>query len=209
MEIPATPENRVLASAVNARIKGDARLLNARAALYRMAGIGIACGLIGGGIGAALFGWTYVRSPVVNAEILADAVAHAMSRVTFKTEGTVKLDPESRIAAARPDVPTPTAAQLGANAQPDSKALAATNFTVFKNVPFGQGQVVTGWNFTSGEQKMPAHQYCYYSEQLDGTSKVTIDLGLNGELVPNASARSKIDARAAFTNCVWFKAGAI
>ena len=210
MEIPATPENRVLASAVNARIKSDARLLNARAGLYRLAGIGLACALVGTGIGAALFGWTYTRAPVVNAEILADAVAQAISRVTFKTEGTVKLDPESRLAASRPATPTPTAAQLGANARPDSKAaVAATNFTVFKNVPFGQGQVVTGWNFTSGEQKTPAHQYCYYSEQIDGTSKVTIDLGENGRIVPNAPARAKIDATAAYTNCVWFKAGSI
>lgn len=209
MEIPATKENRVLASAVNARIKGDARLLNAQAALYRMAGIGLAAALAGVGLGAVLYGWTYARTPTVEAELVAGAVARALAGLTLKTEGTVKLDPEARLAAARPDVPIPTAAQLGAGATPDSKAAVATNFTVFKNVPFSQGQVVTGWNFTSSEQKSPQHQYCYYSEQLDGTSKVTIDLGENGRAVPQTRTRPNVDATAAVTNCVWFKAGAI
>lgn len=212
MEIPATPENRVLASAVNARIRGDARLLNARAALYRLAGLGLAAALAGVGIGAALYGWTYARGQTIEAELVAGAVAKALSGLTLKTEGTVKLDPESRVevaAATRPEVPLPTAAQLGAGAAPESKAVAATNFTVFKNVPFGQGQVVTGWNFTSSEQKSPTHQYCYYSEQLDGTSKVTIDLGENGRAVSQTRSRPNVDAAVAVTNCVWFKAGAI
>jgi hypothetical protein len=72
-------------------------------------------------------------------------------------------------------------------------------------VPFGQGQVVTGWNFTSSEQKSPGHQYCYYSEQLDGTSKVTIDLGENGRVLPQTRNRTSVDPVAAATNCVWFK----
>ena len=46
MELPNTTENRVLASTVNARIRSDARLLNARAALYRFAGLGLLCGLL-------------------------------------------------------------------------------------------------------------------------------------------------------------------
>lgn len=209
MEIPATPENRVLASAVNARIKSEARLLNARAGLYRLAGLGIACAFAGAGIGAALFGWTYARAPTVQADLVASAVARALEGLTLKTEGTVKLDPEARIGVARAETPTPTPDQLGAGARPDSQATAATNFTVFKNVPFGQGQVVTGWNFASSQQKLPTHQYCYYSEQLDGTSKVTIDLGENGNMVVGTQQRARIDMRAAYTNCVWFKAGAI
>lgn len=210
MEIPATKENRVLASAVNARIRGDARLLNARAALYRLVGLGLAAGLTLAGAGAALWGWTYARAPTVDAEIVAGAVARAMSGLTLRTEGTVKLDPEAKLALdSRQDVPKPTAAQLGAGALPESRAAVATNFTVFKNVPFGSGQVVTGWNFTGSEQKSPAHQYCYYSEQLDNTSKVTIDLGENGQAVPQTRNRQNVDPKVAFSNCVWFKSGAI
>ncbi|NNM71217.1 hypothetical protein [Enterovirga aerilata] len=211
MELPNTTENRVLASAVNARIKSDARLLNARAALYRLAGIGILCALTGVGIGAAFYGYSYANDPTFPTAKVANAVAEALQKVTFKTEGTVKLDPESAIAVngGRSDVPTPTPAQLGAGAVPESKAAVLTNFTVFKNVPYGSGQVVTGWNFTSSEQKSPSHQYCYYSEQIDGTSKVTIDLGENGRPLPQAKARTNVDPAVAYTNCVWFRSGAI
>ena len=210
MELPNTAENRVLASTVNARIRSDARLLNARAALYRLAGIGILCALTGVGIGAAFYGYSYANDPTFPTAKVANTVAEALSKVTFKTEGTVKLDPESTVGLGnRSEVPTPTAAQLGAGATPESKAAVLTNFTVFKNVPFGSGQVVTGWNFTSSEQKSPSHQYCYYSEQLDGTSKVTVDLGENGRALPQAKARSNVDPTVAYSNCVWFKAGAI
>jgi hypothetical protein len=211
MELPNTTDNRVLASAVNARIKSDARLLNARAALYRFAGIGILCALTGVGIGAAFYGYSYANDPTFPTAKVANTVAEALSKVTLKTEGTVKLDPDSTVSVGggRSEVPTPTAAQLGAGAMPDSKAAVLTNFTVFKNVPYGSGQVVTGWNFTSSEQKSPSHQYCYYSEQLDGTSKVTIDLGENGRALPQAKARANVDPNIAYSNCVWFKAGAI
>lgn len=206
MELPATPENRVLASAVNSRIRSDARRHNAQAAFYRLAGWGVLCGLLGAGIGGAFYGYSYLNPPN-STENVAGIVADALSRVTFRTEGTVKLDPEStlQLANARPEVPTPTAAQLGTGATPDSKAAVATNFTVFKNVPFGQGQVVTGWNFNAGDQKSPTHQYCYYSEQIEGNSKVTVDLGENGRSVPQFTTRAKVDTGAAYKSCVWFK----
>lgn len=212
MEIPATKENRVLANAVNARLKSDARILNAKAAFYRLAGYALICATLGLGIGAALYGWTYGRQPVIQAEQVAGAVAAALSGLTLKTEGMVKLDPQSILAIAAPkppEGPRPTEAQLGAGATPPSQAAVNTNFTVFKNVPHGSGQVVTGWNFTSSDQKTPQHQYCYYSEQIDGTSKVTIDLGENGRPVAMAKGRASMDPVLAYTNCVWFKSGAI
>lgn len=209
MEIPNSKENRVLANSVNARLKSDARIQNAKAAFWRLSGLALVCLMTGLGAGAALFGWTYGRQPVIQAEQVADAVAAAMSRVTFRTEGTVKLDPDARIgapAAAPPDTPRPTASQLGTGQTPTA---VATNFTVFKNAPFANGQVVTGWNFASSEQKSPSHQYCYYSEQLDGSSKVTIDLGENGHPLPPTTTKANMDPVMAYANCVWFKSGAI
>lgn len=209
MEIPATKENRVLANAVNARLKSDARILNAKAAFWRLAGFALVCAMIGIGGGAILFGWTYGRQPVIQAEQVANAVAAALSTLTLKTEGTVKLDPGARLAVAAPaaqDMPRPTESQLGTNQTPKS---VATAFTVFKQVVFGSGQVVTGWNFTSGEQKNPEHQYCYYTEQLDGGSKVTIDLGDNGHPAANIKPRAGLDPILAYASCVWFKTGSI
>lgn len=208
MEIPNTPENRVLAGAVNARIKADARILNAKAAFWRLAGWALVCAMIGVGTGAALLGWTYSRAPAIEADLVARAVAEALQTVTFKTEGTVKLDPESRIPAPAP-IPRPTETQLGEGQKPASQAAVNTAFTVFKSVPHGSGQVVTGWNFSSSEQKSPTHQYCYYSEQIDGGSKLTVDLGENGRSNPAAKPRGTMDPAAAYANCVWFKSGSI
>lgn len=207
MEIPNTPENRVLANAVNAKIKADARILNAKAAFWRLAGWALVCAMIGLGTGAALFGWTYSRGPAIEAELVASAVAAAMEKVTFKTEGTVKLDPESRLAAAPAPapLPRPTEVQLGEGQKPASQAAVNTAYTVFKNVPHGAGQVVTGWNFSSSEQKSPQHQYCYYSEQIDGGSKITVDLGENGRANPAARAHGAMTPVTAYANCVWFK----
>lgn len=211
MEIPNTPDNRVLANAVNARLKSDARIQNAKAAFWRLAGTALVCGGIGLGLGAAILGWTYSRQPVIQAEQVAQAVAAALERVTLRAEGTVKLDPDSKLAVGggQPDVPRPTEAQLGAGTSPKSQAVVNTAFTVFKNVPYNQGQVVTGWNFTTSDQKAPQHQYCYYSEQIDGGSKVTIDLGENGRPSGVARARAGMDPVMAYANCVWFKTGAI
>lgn len=209
MEIPNTAENRVLANAVNAKIKADARILNAKAAFWRLAGWALICAMIGIGTGAALYGWTYSRGPAIEAEQVARAVAAALQNVTLKTEGTVKLDPEARIAAPQAPMPRPTDAQLGEGQKPASQAAVNTAYTVFKNVPHGAGQVVTGWNFTSSEQKNPTHQYCYYSEQLDGGSKITVDLGENGRANPTARGRGAMEPVTAYTNCVWFKSGAI
>lgn len=209
MEIPNTPENRVLANAVNARVRADARILNAKAAFWRLSGWALVCAMIGIGAGAAIAGWTYGRGPAIEADQIARAVAEALKTVTFKTEGTVKLDPEARIAAAQPAMPRPSEAQLGEGQKPASQAAVNTAFTVFKNVPYGSGQVVTGWNFGSSDQKAPTHQYCYYSEQLDGGSKITVDLGENGRQNPAARARGAMDPAAAYANCVWFRSGSI
>lgn len=212
MEIPNTKENRVLANAVNARLRSDARILNAKAAFYRLLGIGTLCGLLGAGIGAALYGWQLSRQPAAETERIAQAVAAALSGLTLKTEGTVKLDPASMAAlsSAKPaEAPRPTETQLGVGTKPASQAAVNTAFTVFKNVPHASGNVVTGWNFSSSEQKMPQHQYCYYSEQIDGGSKLTVDLGENGRLIATAKARSGVDPASAFANCVWFKGGAL
>jgi hypothetical protein len=206
MDIAPTPENRALSSAVNARLRSDARILNAKAAFWRMVGGGVLCALIGAGIGAAFYGYSYARDPAPTAQRTAQAFAEALDRVTLK------LDPNLKVAsAAEPPqpVPRPSAAQLGTDTPAPSQAAVATAFTVFKNVPFAAGQVVTGWNLQSSDQASPSHQYCYYSEQLDGTSKVTVDLGENGRALPQAKARANVDPATAYRSCVWFKAGAL
>jgi hypothetical protein len=208
LDIAPTPDNRALAAAVNARIRSESRIINAKAALWRLSGAGILCALIGAGIGAAFYGYSYIgtdRAP--RTDQVAQALAEALEKTTLKVEPTAKPEP---IRPAATPVPKPTETQLDPDAAPPSRANVATAFTVFKNVPFGSGQVVTGWNFASGDQASPNHQYCYYSEHIDGTSKVTIDLGENGKTLPPPSkTRTTVDPVRAYANCVWFKNGAL
>ena len=203
MDIPPSTENRALASAVNARLRSDSRILNAKASMWRLIGGGVLSALAGVGIGAALYGYSYARDPVPPAERMATIIATALDRVTDKLAAIPKAEP------AQPALGKPTAEQLGTDAIPASKAAVATNFTVFKNVPLNAGQVVTGWNFASSTQPQPTHQYCYYSEQIDGTSKVTIDLGENGRALPQSKARANVDPALAYQSCVWFKTGSL
>jgi hypothetical protein len=208
VDIAPTPDNRALAAAVNARIRSESRIINAKAALWRLSGVGILCALIGAGIGAAFYGYSYVgtdRAP--RTEQVAQALTQALEKTTLKVEPPVKPEPAEPVTAP---IPKPSETQLGTDAAPASRASVATAFTVFKNVPFGSGQVVTGWNFTSGDQPNPNHQYCYYSEQIDGTSKVTIDLGENGHTLPAPTkTRTSVDPARAYANCVWFKSGSL
>jgi hypothetical protein len=100
VDVPPTKDNRVLSSAVNARIRSDARLHNAKAALWQLVGFGVMSALIGVGIGAAFYGYSHIADPTVPAELIARSVAKGLEGVTLKTEGVVRLDPDSKIQVA-------------------------------------------------------------------------------------------------------------
>ena len=38
----------------------------------------------------------------------------------------------------------------------------ASNVAMFKSLPYGDGEVTSGWVFASGDAKTPSRQYCYY-----------------------------------------------
>jgi hypothetical protein len=81
-----------------------------------------------------------------------------------------------------------------------------TNFTVFKEVDFDKGQVVTGWKFLTSAQKFPTTQYCYYTEKLEASLfEPVVDIGRNEDLDPPKQLPQGFDIAAAFKKCVWFK----
>jgi hypothetical protein len=91
MLIEPTPGNRALAAAVNSKIKADARIINAKSAIWLLGGIGVMCALIGVGIGAAFFGYSYAHDPRTSVAKMADAIAQALDKTTLKTTGEVAL----------------------------------------------------------------------------------------------------------------------
>src|SRR4051794_29944680 len=147
---PGSPENVALAQHVNGRLRAESRIIVARAFLFRAIGAGAFVALAGIGAGAAAYGYAYMNQYESAAERIASAMQTALSDVTLKTKGEVTLTDNTLKLEGLPKanaVPTPTQTQLGQDAAPASKAPVNTTFTVFKQVPYLDGQIVSGWNF--------------------------------------------------------------
>lgn len=206
-----TPENIALAQQVNGRLRADSSYVAARAFLLRALGLGAFLGLTGAGIGAAAYGWATMNQFDTAADKIAKAMQAALSDVTLKTKGevtltdnTLKLEGLPKAAGA----PTPTKAQLGEQAAPASKAQVNTTFTVFKQVPYLDGQIVTGWNFKDNSEQ-PYQQYCYFSRRSNETKgqvEIKIDLAMDGKTLPQP-VKSDVNLEILARNCVWHEKG--
>ena len=207
LHAPGTPENVVLAQSVNGRLRAEARMIAARAFLFRSLGAGAFALLAGAGLGAAFYGYATMNQFDSAAEKIAAAMQTALADVTIKTKGEVTLtDNTLKLEGGPPRgaAPTPTQAQLGNDAAPASKAPVNTTFTVFKQVPYMDGQIVTGWNFRANEDA-PFQQYCYFSRRTNeakGQVEIKIDLAMDGKILPQP-AKSDVNLEILGRNCVW------
>jgi hypothetical protein len=124
--------------------------------------------------------------------------------------GIVGVSPDSTVRAVMPEMPRPTAAQIQADAKPDSGAPVVSNFVIFKKVPYATGEVQTGWQFADSNAKAPAFQWCLFVAEEPDNTRREIRLGLDGRRVdlPNASPFSGVDLQAAFASCVWSRGAA-
>jgi hypothetical protein len=121
----------------------------------------------------------------------------------------VRLDPDAvvNVRGVTPEVPRPSQNQLYPNTVPRfPKANVVTNYTVFKTVTHGKGEVVTGWVFTSNEEVSPWREYCYYSELIRDGVHARFELATDRQLLKTESPAS-FDQRSAAANCVWFGGG--
>ncbi|MHB2208588.1 hypothetical protein [Methylobacterium sp. CM6257] len=202
-----TPENIALAQQVNSRLRADSSYVAARAFLFRALGFGAFTCLAGIGVGAAAYGWATLNKFDTAAEKIAAAMQAALSDVTLKTKGEVTLtDNVLKLEGLpkAPVTPTPTKAQLGSDAAPASKAAVNTTFTVFKQVPYLDGQIVTGWNFKDNADQ-PYQQYCYFSRRSNeakGQVEIKIDLAMDGKTLPQPQ-KSDVNLEILARNCVW------
>ncbi|WP_342164505.1 hypothetical protein [Methylobacterium sp. SD21] len=207
-----TPENIALAQQVNTRLRADASYVAARAFLFRALGLGAFLCLTGAGVGAAAYGWATMNQFDTAAEKIAAAMQAALADVTLKTKGEVTLTDNTLKLEGLPKLtggpPTPTKAQLGEQASPASKAQVNTTFTVFKQVPYLDGQIVTGWNFKDGAEQ-PYQQYCYFSRRSNeskGQVELKIDLAMDGKTLPQPQ-KSDVNLEILSRNCVWHEKG--
>lgn len=119
--------------------------------------------------------------------------------------GTVSIDPSATV-NVKGTVTSRQPLQPEISQQPkktnDGDSIK-TEVTVFNEVLFGQGSIVTGWRYSSGSSKAPSTQYCYYSQNQPDGSEQKINVAL--DRIPQPAARKFIpNLDAALTKCVWF-----
>jgi len=214
--IAGTKDNRALAGAVNRRVGAEASMVAAKAWLIRCTAVGVLAIMVGAGVGLAFLGYARSKDASGAAERLADTLTKALERARLHAEidpdSTVKLDPAAQVAmdpnatvhlADDKVMPRPTRAQLNPDAAPPSKAAVQTNYTVFKAVRFGAGEVVTGYNFAP-DGKLPQHQYCYYADGIDKQSFKTLHVAAEGHYIAPRDPPPGFDPVKAAAECVWF-----
>ncbi|MBV8616660.1 MAG: hypothetical protein JOY66_23210 [Acetobacteraceae bacterium] len=210
MWLPNTPDSRALAKAVSGRIGAEARWLRAQMAQEVLIGIGALSLMLGLGAGAAFWGYSFVLDRRPRAADMAAAFAAALARTPVRGQlivvptGTVELDTKgATVRLDTSDVPPLSTAQLGlTGAAAHANAQVVTDYTVFKSVPYGQGAVVTGWQYDSSESPTPSLQYCYYREP-GGTNNANVwYLAQDG--ARRDATRAPVDAAEAVRSCVWF-----
>lgn len=104
IHVENTPEHQALAAAVEARMRADGRIVNAKAALLRLAGIGALLALTGVGAAAAMFGYSFVKDERPSADKIADALVRALDRTTLKATGDFRLAEDSKVRLDNPVV---------------------------------------------------------------------------------------------------------
>jgi hypothetical protein len=222
------------AAVINSRLDAEARISKAIAFGWLCGGWAIASCLIGMGVAAALYGYSFMISVTPAAERTASTLRDAFARAELKTyvtgtlslapgseltlapdqtvklaEGAVvKLDPNSSVRVVgdlKIDVPQPSKQQLQLDATSGSKELPFTQYTVFKTGTYGAGYVVTSWNFELSDTSRPYYQRCYYEQSLDQGLAATQTIAVDGSPRPiSALAKLPFDFEGALANCTWF-----
>lgn len=233
MNIAPTELNRHLASAIQYSIAADKFNIAGKAGFWRLIGVGFIVFGIGTAVGIGFYGFARVARNSTNETALLAAFSKALSEAQLhgKAQGTVQiephelslakgqtisidqnsrlhLDPAAKVVAngelmvQAPSISVPqTTASVSKPAMPP-----ITNFTVFKSVPFQDGDILTGWRFLTSAQSIPTSQYCYYSPDLETPGiGLRIDIATNGRLDATVKDLPKgFDVASAFDKCVWY-----
>jgi hypothetical protein len=219
---------------INSRLAARARLARATSFAWLCGRAAIALCLAGLGLAAAFSGYSYLISVKPAAELTAKAIAEALARTELKTivsgsvsftpnselklapnqvvvleEGTsVKLDPNSSVRVVgdlKMDIPRPSEKQLQLGASSDSEERPFTNYTIFRGLAFGAGEVVTGWHYDLTDTERPKHQYCYYRQSLNRGVSAKYIIAINGyPHRPSPLAKLAFNFDEAVQNCIWF-----
>jgi hypothetical protein len=231
--IPDTAYNRLLANDVHAKMRADSRYIQAQAGLRWLAGGGAVLLGVAACIWAYGTYTDPRTSAEKMAAAMAEALNRSTLKTTgevalkadplqLDTAGAkVGIDTTGVRLALEPGRVTldttgakvgisgegggfrPSTAQFGEGSQPVSRAQVTRSFTVFNNVSYRSGLVVTGWNYEPGTNT-PKEQYCYFTQPTgDGTTDVKVNLANDRRLITTPN-RIGLNSREAAENCVWY-----
>jgi hypothetical protein len=227
-------ELRGFAAAINSRLAAEAGVARAMSFAWMCAGAMISIALTGLGVAAAFVGYSHLNSLTDAADLISRSVADALQKAELKSvvtgkmaldstsgvklapdqtirlsEGTmVKLDPSSSvriIGNIKVDVPQPSKQQLQLDTTSQSDQLPFTEYTVFRDIDYEKGHVVTGWNYDLTDQMRPQTQICYYEESHSQGVSARYTLAVNNyPRRPSALTKVSFDFDGALANCIWF-----
>jgi hypothetical protein len=195
--------------------------LAARGRMIAYAALGI-----GAGIGAAAYGFSFLRepgriskveiaNPTVNLDPQAAIKVTTHEPLRLETPPPIKIDPMStvrveqtapfRIESARPDyVPRPELVK----APEGTPSRVISNFTIFHRYEVSDTErVVTGWNFSDSQANAPTTQYCYFARMAGGEDleDESVKFALDGDIIrPSSRLLTAEQTRSMFSHCVWF-----
>ena len=224
-----------LAASLNSRLGAQARISQAIGFAWLCGGAAIATCLAASGVALAFLGYSYMVSVKSASDEIAKALVVALQQTKLKTNisGTVSLSPDSTLRLAdgesvkidqrtstvqldpnasvrmigdlKVDVPQPSKEQLQEETTSKNDDLPITDYTIFRNVPYSTGAVVSAWSYDLSDTVRPKSQFCYYTEDVARGIATRLRLAINGVVVPRSKAfKPTFDINAAAANCVWF-----
>ena len=219
MLIAGSKANRALAGAVNRRVGAEASLVAAKAWLIRCAAIGLLAIMVGAGVALGFLGYARSREANGAAERLADTLTAALERAKLHAvldpDSSVKLDPAGAGRRWTPNatvhladdkaLPRPTRDQLQARCRAGLEGRGARrNYTVFKAVKYGTGEVVTGYTFEPTSHGARASILLFRRQHGASQSFNTLHIAADGRYIAPPGPPAGFDPVKAAQNCVWF-----
>jgi hypothetical protein len=230
----AESDARGFAAIINSRLIAEARVARAKSFAWVCAGATIAIALTGLGVAVAFIGYSHLNNLSPAADLISRSIADALQRteLTSVVSGTMALNPNSEIKLApsqivhlnegaavrldpsssvriignlKVDVPQPSKQQLQLDTTSQSEQVPFTEYTVFRDVNYERGHVVTGWNYDLADSMRPTSQICYYEESAaQGVSARYTMSANNYPRRPSALTKVSFDFDGALANCIWF-----
>jgi hypothetical protein len=181
----------------------------------------IAAALVAAGLGAGVFlaGWGVSLLWRYTPPEIAVRVANPEVRIAQDAPLVVKQDTPFLVAASNPlkieqgqltvkveQPPSlPLSDRLGSNSQTVAGDVIKRGVTLFSHVQYGQGSVVTGWNYKDGRGGTPVSQFCYYTARNPDQSSKRVDLAADGVRLPQISLDIVPDVEGALSKCQWWQ----